>query len=95
MRMATIAAATLPNLGRPLLAAVIFAVSKTPDIAAYVWAPVAPSESRSRLQVSQSSGGQAATPDDSGPEANVVTRLLKIELDPAKPGCCNATIAVQ
>ena len=45
MRIVTIAAATLPILGHPLQAAVVFEVSKTPDIAAYVWAPLAPSES--------------------------------------------------
>lgn len=43
----------------------------------------------------KSSGGQAATPNDSGPQANVIGRLLKIELDPAKSECCIATSAVQ
>ena len=46
-------------------------------------------------QAGKSSGGHAATPDDSGPEANFIARLLKIELDPAKPECCIATSAVQ
>jgi hypothetical protein len=80
-------------LGHPPRVAIMFAVSKTPDIAAYVWAPFAPSESEAGFR--PANGGQVATSDDSGPEANVITRLLKIELDPAKPGCCNATIAVQ
>jgi hypothetical protein len=43
----------------------------------------------------KSSGEQAATPDDSGPEANVIGGLLKIELDPAKLECCAAAGAVQ
>ena len=34
-------------------------------------------------------------PNDSGPQANVIGRLLKIELDPAKSECCIATSAVQ
>src|SRR5882724_10231657 len=46
-------------------------------------------------QAGKSSGGQAATPNDSGPQANVIGRLLKIELDPAKSECCIATSAVQ
>src|ERR1700704_3480711 len=46
-------------------------------------------------QAGKSSGEQAATPNDSGPQANVVGRLLKIELDPAKSECCTATSAVQ
>jgi hypothetical protein len=38
---------------------------------------------------------RAAPPDTSRSEANVMGRLLKIELDPAKPECCTATSAVQ
>ena len=48
-----------------------------------------------QAQAGKSSGGQAATPKDSGPQANVIGRLLKIELDPAKSECCTATSAVQ
>jgi len=93
MRMATIAAATLQFLDVPCELPSYSRLARRQHRGLRVGAVC--TERELKPASGQSSGGQTATSDDSGPEANVITRLLKIELDPAKPGCCNATIAVQ